>query len=156
MEVTFEKMNSKMATAILDWKYEEAYEFYNNEQTVEALKELLDGSYYAIINKNKEIIGFFFTGESARVPIGNKFDVYEEDLIDMGVGMHPNHVGQGNGFEFCTCIIKFIEVNYPSKSLRLTVATFNERAIHLYKKLGFVKESEFSNGVTKFLTMVRK
>lgn len=155
MEIFFEKMNTKMATAILDWNYEEPYDFYNNEQTVEAIEELLDGSYYVIINKNKEVIGFFCTGKSARVPSGNKFDVYKEDLIDMGVGMHPNLVGLGKGFEFCTYIMKFIEDSYPSKSLRLTVATFNERAIHLYKKFGFVKENEFSNDVTKFMTMVR-
>ena len=155
MDVIFEKMNSKMATAILDWKYEEPYDFYNNEQTVEALEELLDGSYYAIVNINKEVIGFFCTGESARVTSGNNLDVYSEDFIDMGIGMHPNLVGKGKGFEFCSCIMKFIEDNYPSKSLRLTVATFNERAIHLYKKLGFVKENEFSNDMTKFLTMVR-
>ena len=155
MEIIFENMNSKMATAILDWKYEEPYDFYNNEQTMEVLEELLDGSYYAIVNKNKEVIGFFCTGESARVPSGNKFDVYKGDFIDMGIGMHPNLVGQGRGFEFCTYIIKFIEDNYPSNSLRITVATFNERAIHLYKKLGFVKENEFSNDFTKFMTMVR-
>lgn len=155
MEVFFKKMNSKIATAILDWKYEEPYDFYNNEQTVEALEELMEGSYYTV-NKNSEVIGFFCTGESARVPSGNMFNVYKEDFIDMGVGMHPNLVGQGKGYEFCSCVIKFIEDNTPSKPLRLTVAMFNERAIRLYKKLGFVIENEFGNDVTKFMTMVRK
>ncbi|WP_339173922.1 GNAT family protein [Solibacillus sp. FSL R5-0691] len=155
MEVFFEKMDCEKATAILGWTYEEPYNFYNNEQTAEALEELMEGSYYTV-NKNNEVIGFFCTGESARVPSGNKFNVYKEDFIDMGVGMHPNLVGQGKGYEFCRCVIKFIEDNSPSKPLRLTVAMFNERAIRLYKKLGFVKENEFSNDVTKFMTMVRK
>ncbi|WP_342574271.1 GNAT family protein [Solibacillus sp. FSL K6-1781] len=155
MEIFIEKMNSKMATTILGWKYEQPYDFYNNEQSDEALEELMDGSYYAIADKNKEVIGFFCIGESAQVPRGNHFGVYKADLIDMGVGMHPNLVGKGNGFEFCTGIMKFIEEKYPSKSLRLTVAMFNQRAIHLYKKLGFVKEDEFSNDVTEFMTMVR-
>lgn len=155
MEVFFEKMNSRMAATILDWKYEQPYDFYNNEQTEEALEELLDGSYYAIIDKNKEVIGFFCTGESARVASGNHFGVYKGEFIDMGVGMHPHLVGQGKGFDFCICIMKYIEEKFQSKSLRLTVAMFNERAIHLYKKLGFVKENEFSNDVTEFITMMR-
>ena len=155
MEFFIEKMNSKMATTILGWKYEQPYDFYNNEQSDEAFEELMDGSYYAIADKNKEVIGFFCIGESAQVPRGIHFGVYKADLIDMGVGMHPNLVGKGSGFEFCTGIMKFIEEKYPSKSLRLTVAMFNQRAIHLYKKLGFVKEDEFSNDVTEFMTMVR-
>lgn len=155
MEFFIEKMNSKLATTILGWKYEQPYDFYNNEQSDEALEELMDGLYYAIADKNKEVIGFFCIGESAQVPRGTHFGVYKADLIDMGVGMHPNLVGKGNGFEFCTGIMKFIEEKYPSKSLRLTVAMFNQRAIHLYKKLGFVKEDEFSNDVTEFMTMVR-
>ena len=39
--------------------------------------------------------------------------------------------------------------------LRLTVALFNKRAIHLYEKLGFVKAIEFSTP-TEFITMLKK
>ena len=155
MVFLIEEMNSKVASNILDWKYDQPYDFYNSKRTEDALEELLDGSYYAVIDKNNEVIGFFCTGENAQVPVGNHFDVYNDNLIDMGVGMHPNLTGQGKGFEFCTCIIKFIEEKYDSKSLRLTVATFNDRAVHLYKKLGFVKKDVFTNGITEFIIMIK-
>ena len=70
--------------------------------------------------------------------------------------MNPNLVGKGNGFEFCSFIIKFIEENYNNTPIRLTVAKFNLRAIYLYEKLGFVMENEFSTDFAEFITMVKR
>jgi RimJ/RimL family protein N-acetyltransferase len=36
------------------------------------------------------------------------------------------------------------------------VAKFNERAIHLYEKLGFVYENEFDTKNATFITMVKR
>ena len=143
MELFIEEMNGEMASNILSWKYDKPYDFYNNEVTDEAIMEFLDGSYCALIDDAKELIGFFCVGENAQVPFGNRFGVYKDDFVDMGLGMNPNLVGKGNGFEFCTLIIQFIEENYQNTPIRLTVAKFNRRAIHLYEKLGFVLENEF-------------
>ena len=156
MKLFIENMNREMANDILNWKYDPPYDFYNNEITEEAMMEILNGSYYALVNEFKEIIGFFCIGENAQVPIGNQFGVYTEDLVDMGLGMKPNLVGKGNGFEFCSYIVRFIEENYQSTPIRLTVAKFNRRAIHLYEKLGFVLENEFSTDFAEFITMVKK
>lgn len=155
MNLFIKKMNEKIATDILEWKYTAPYDFYNNELTDEAMEEILDGTYYAIVNETNEIIGFFCIGKSAQVPIGNQYGVYKEDFVDMGLGMNPNLVGNGNGFIFCSFIIKYIEENYPDTPIRLTVAKFNQRAIHLYEKFGFVKENEFSTDFANFFTMVK-
>ena len=156
MKLFIENMNGEIANDILNWKYDKPYDFYNNEITEEAMKEILDGSYYALVDEFKELIGFFCIGENAQVPIGKRFGVYTEDFIDMGLGMNPNLVGKGSGFEFCSFIVKFIEGNYTSIPIRLTVAKFNRRAIHLYEKLGFVLGKEFSTDFTEFITMVKK
>jgi [ribosomal protein S18]-alanine N-acetyltransferase len=155
-KLSIEQMNEKLANEILNWKYDKPYDFYNNEVTEEAKQELLDGTYYALVGDWKELIGFFCIGNSAQVPIGNRFGVYREDYVDMGLGMNPNFVGKGNGFDFCASIIKFVKENYQHTPIRLTVATFNQRAIHLYEKLGFVHEHEFSTDVAQFITMVKK
>ncbi|AWE07372.1 GNAT family N-acetyltransferase [Lysinibacillus sp. 2017] len=156
MKLYIENLNGNMANEILNWKYDKPYDFYNNEVTDEAMKEILDGSYYAIVDELKELIGFFCMGENAQVPIGKQFGVYIEDFVDMGLGMNPNLVGRGNGYEFCSFIIKFIQENCKSTPIRLTVAKFNLRAIHLYEKLGFVAENEFSTDFAEFMTMVKK
>ena len=156
MNLVIENMNKKMANEILNWQYNTPYDFYNNELTDEAMKEFLDGSYYALIDESKQLIGFFCVGADAQVPVGNRFGVYADDFVDMGLGMNPNLTGKGNGFKFCTSIVTFIEEHYKQVPIRLTVAKFNSRAIHLYKKLGFVMEHEFSTDYAEFITMIKK
>ena len=155
MNLIIEKMTENNAKHILAWKYEKPYDFYNNEVTKENLKEMLDGSYYALLNEH-DVVGFFCIGENAQVPIGHQFGVYVDDFVDMGLGMHPSLVGKGNGTAFCTYILQFIEKQYEGKSIRLTVANFNKKAIHLYEKLGFVKIAEITSNSTEFMTMIKK
>lgn len=156
MKLVIRNMNEKLATDILNWKYDKPYDFYNNELTAEEMREILDGTYYALIDDAEELIGFFCIGETAQVPIGNQHGVYTGDFVDMGLGMNPKLVGKGNGFEFCSFIIRYIKENYKGTAIRLTVATFNKRAIHLYKNLGFVLKDEFSTDFADFITMVRE
>ena len=155
MHVHIEKMTEHNTQHILAWKYEEPYNFYNNEVTDEALEEMLDGSYYALLNETNYIVGFFCIGKNAQVPVGHQFGVYPDDFVDMGLGMNPSLVGKGHGTEFCIHIIQFIEEQYAGKPIRLTVAKFNKRAIHLYKKLGFVRVAEFTSNTTEFMTMIK-
>ena len=156
MQLHIKKMTVNKARHILAWKYEKPYDFYNTELTDESLKEMLDGSYYALLNAQNDVVGFFCIGKNAQVPIGHQYGVYVDDFIDMGLGMHPNLIGKGNGTSFCTHIIQFIEKQYVGKSIRLTVANFNKRAIHLYEKLGFVKVAQFTSNSTEFMTMINK
>lgn len=155
MNFIIENMNEERAKDILSWEYEKPYDFYNNELTDENLKEILDGTYYALLNDNNQLVGFYCIGESARVHKGKKIGAYSDDSIDLGLGMNPQLVGKGNGFKFCSFILSTIEENYQEVPLRLTVAKFNQRAIHLYEKLGFVKKDEFSNDSAEFMTMVK-
>lgn len=156
MQLLIENMNEELAKEILSWEYEKPYDFYNNELTDESVKELLDDSYYALVNEDQKLIGFFCTGDNAQVPVGRKFGVYSEFAIDMGLGMNPKYVGKGSGFEFCSFILRYIEENDKGTPVRLTVAKFNQRAIHLYEKLGFEKKDEFSTDFAEFMTMVKR
>lgn len=156
MKLSVGKLDEDLADEILNWKYDRPFDFYNNEETAEAKRELLDGSYSALRDGSGELVGFFCIGASARVPAGNQFDVYPEGFVDMGLGMHPKLVGKGHGFAFCSFIIGHIEGKHTGTPIRLTVATFNRRAIHLYEKLGFVSVDEFRTDASRYMTMVRK
>lgn len=156
MQLKIKPMTEERATDILGWKYEQPYNFYNNELTAEALQEMLDGSYYSLVDEQNALIGFFCTGANAQVSIGHQFGAYTEDFIDMGVGMHPNLVGKGNGFDFCAQVISFIRAESKDTPIRLTVATFNKRAIRLYEKLEFISEKRFRTDSAEFETMVKK
>ncbi|MGY0693705.1 GNAT family N-acetyltransferase [Virgibacillus sp. FSP13] len=155
MKLLIKPMNEKLAIEILNWKYVKPYDFYNNDLNDESLQEFLENPYFAVVDQDDELFGFFCVGKSAQVPIGNQFGAYKENMIDIGFGMKPYLTGQGNGFDFCTLIIRYVQENYNKKDLRLTVATFNERAMHLYEKLGFVEMMDFDTDSAEFITMVK-
>jgi len=136
---------------ILNWRYESPYDFYNNEVSEEGIREFLTYPYITIVDEHKNLIGFYCTGQAARVPKGHEFNVYQEAFLDIGLGMKPDLTGKGYGSEF----LSFILAQIKEDSLRLTVAKFNKRAIRLYEKFGFKREYEFNNGSTEFIIMLR-
>ncbi|RDB34201.1 GNAT family N-acetyltransferase [Exiguobacterium sp. RIT594] len=144
-------MTVDQATAILKWTYPPPYDFYNMETSEEAYAELLDGSYQAVIDQ-AQLVGFFCTGRSAQVPAGRPLGLYADDHLDIGLGRHPELTGQGTGFTFCSFVL-YTAKSQTSLPLRLTVASFNERAIHLYEQLGFRQQSTFSSAHATFLVM---
>lgn len=153
MKLYMEKLNADAARDILSWRYEQPYDYYNNEQTPEAISEMLADSYFSVFDDNKELVGFFCTGSSAQVP--NESYTYSQGFIDIGLGMRPEFTGQGNGTLFFTAVLSQFDSMVGISSKRLTVAKFNDRAIQLYEKLGFSREAEFVKGSTVFIVMVK-
>jgi [ribosomal protein S18]-alanine N-acetyltransferase len=156
MELLIKEMSDGFAREILNWKYSPPYDLYNNEFSEEALEELLEESYFAIVNSEGNLIGYFCTGKAAQVPIGSQFGAYTKDLLDIGIGMRPTLTGQGNGSKFFSFVLRHLIDSTSSLSFRLTVADFNKRAIRLYEKHGFAKEMEFNRGSTNFFTMIKE
>lgn len=155
MNVIIKEMDLDSAKATLRWRYEPPYDFYNNEVDEESIKERLDGSYQAI-TLGDELFGYLCIGEQAQIPIGHRHGVYHERCVDMGLGMNPDYAGKGYGYEFCERIITHLADNYPGLPIRLSVATFNNRAIHLYEKLGFIQKDKFNTDHAEFITMIKR
>lgn len=152
MQLFIKKMDRRIAAEILLWKYEPPYDFYNNELTEENIHEMLHRSYYSVVDMYGSLVGFFCLGKSAQVPNGP----YSEGMIDIGIGLEPGRTGKGMGYFFFSYILNHIKHAFPFTSLRLTVASFNKRAIQLYKKSGFQEHSRFNKGETVFIVMVKK
>jgi len=144
-------MTVDQATAILKWTYPPPYDFYNMETSEEAYAELLDGSYQAVI-AHKQLVGFFCIGQSAQVPPGRSLHLYPDDHLDIGLGRQPELTGQGTGLAFCSFVLDTVKAQ-STLPLRLTVASFNERAIHLYEQLGFRRQTTFPTTHATFLIM---
>ena len=149
MKFTSQTMTEKFAREILTWQYDPPYDLYN--QDAEDFAELMNGSYYAVLNSANEMIGFYCIGTPAQVPKGHDFNVYQEPFLDFGLGLKPKLTGQGNGYDF----LKFIILLLNAGNLRLTVVNFNKRAIRLYEKFDFKQVDCFSNGKNEFITMVK-
>jgi len=135
------KMTKHWAEEIVNWQYEVPYDTYN---MTTAYDELLS-SYHAVYEET--LIGFYCMGPDAQVPPGDYPDTY----LDFGIGMKPNLCGKGLGEAFMVEVIS--ELRKEGKPLRLTVLSFNKRAIKLYQKLGFKEVQQFKRGERLFIIM---
>ncbi|MFB7140010.1 GNAT family N-acetyltransferase [Gottfriedia sp. NPDC056225] len=156
MQLSIREMTASYAIEIVNWRYVPPYDFYNIKSGKEELDELLNNQYKVIIDQNENLVGFYCTGQAAHVPKGNEFDVYNEKLIDIGIGVRPDLTGKGFGSQFFKFILGDIEDSTNHSAFRLTVAKFNSRAIRLYENFSFTKENEFHTERAKFITMVRR
>ncbi|WP_051287206.1 GNAT family N-acetyltransferase [Paenibacillus taiwanensis] len=154
----FKLMRLEEAENIVKWNYAPAYSMYNMSDDIEEIQELLDGSYYSVKNAGDELVGFFCFGENAQVNAGASQGIYlDQTALDIGLGMRPDLTGQGKGTEFLIAGMDFTRKKFNPHKLRLSVAAFNNRAISLYKKVGFMPKSSFINeyngNKTEFILM---
>lgn len=145
-------MTEEHARAISTWKYEGIYSFYDHNG--DAIDGYMDGTHFACINASDELIGYFCFGADARIPT-IETNVYDKGFLDIGLGLKPDLCGKSNGFAFLNHGLDYAQKCYATTHFRLSVAIFNERAIRLYKKVGFVEEREVTNShfKNKFLIM---
>jgi len=153
MELYISDMREKLARVIMGWKYSAPYDFYNNESSPEVLSELLSGSYFAVLDADKSMVGFYCVGKSAQVP--NEAYAYSGHFIDIGLGLRPEYTGQGRGYPFLSFVLGHIGETIGNMPKRLTVAKFNQRAICLYEKFGFRQEASFVKRSTEFIVMTQ-
>jgi [ribosomal protein S18]-alanine N-acetyltransferase len=149
------KMTKVIATDILSWKYDPPYDLYNNDVTDDAISELMNEGYIAVKDESGALIGFYCSGHSAQVPAGRGAGAYTEPAIDVGVGMHPELTGKGNGSLFFSFVLNELKTLSSDSIFRLTVAKFNKRAMKLYENLGFKKTYEFKNDTNEFIIMLK-
>ncbi|MGE8052399.1 GNAT family N-acetyltransferase [Bacillus mycoides] len=148
------KLTEEEANEISTWTYDEPYTLYSFSGDAEVIEELLDGTYYGCYDEKGDLIGYFCFGENAQVPGGRDANLYEgEDVVDIGLGMKPELTGKGMGKLFFQAGIEFAAEELNSKMFRLSVATFNKRAISLYKTIGFQTGAIFLSRGREFMLM---
>ncbi|BAH42286.1 MULTISPECIES: GNAT family N-acetyltransferase [Brevibacillus] len=133
-----------------NWHYDGEYSFYDMEADKEDLDEFLNpeerGDSTFAVTKENELFAFLSISKVT------------DRIFDIGLGMRPDLTGKGNGIEFVRAGINFIQSEFKPEKITLSVATFNQRAIKLYRKVGFKDVKTFmqdTNGSTfEFLKMV--
>ncbi|MGI6664762.1 MAG: GNAT family N-acetyltransferase [Christensenellaceae bacterium] len=148
-------MNKQYAKKIATWKYEGVYDVYSFEDDAEAMRELLNGDYYVSVTPDGEIHGFYCFGTSAQIPT-KEDKVYRHTALDFGLGMRPDLCGKGLGRRFVREGIAFAERKFHAKQIRLSVASFNQRAIRTYESEGFqrIKSMTHAKSNNTFYMMV--
>lgn len=89
--------------------------------------------YFAIYNNENNFIGY----------IGMKdINLFKKSSV-LGIVLDPNHLSKGIGYNSMKLFLKYYFDDLNMKKMTLDVNEFNERAIKLYKKLGFKYISEY-------------
>lgn len=148
-------MDREAALAIVGWRYPAPYDLYNMDGE-EAVQELCEGCYFAW-SEDGETTGFCCFGADARIPTVEE-NPYTEDHLDVGLGRHPALCGRGTGLAFLEDVMTLAGNKAGNRPLRLTVAKWNERARHLYRKAGFQPVGTVTHCFSKagFLIMEKK
>lgn len=132
--------------------YEGDYSFYDMEADEEDLNEFINpkarGNTTFAAMKENELVVFLIV------------DQLDNATFEIGLGMKPILTGKGMGYDFLMAILDFVKSKFTPEKIILSVATFNQRAIKVYKKAGFKEINTFmqdTNGSTyEFLRMEYK
>lgn len=131
-----EPMTAAHAEQIAGWVYEGAFGIYSFAQDAGAMRELMNGQYYAYLDSGRQLAGYFCYGTFAQIP-AIETDAYLPAMLDIGLGLRPDLCGNGRGAAFVKAGMDFAQAQFHARQLRLTVAVWNSRAIRTYEKLGF-------------------
>ena len=107
---------------IATWAYEPPYDFYDGRHE----QVLNPERYYTAFAEDGSLAGFYY------------FDV-RGDVLGYGLGLRPDLTGRGLGLEFFRTGLEFGRDRFRPHQVVLAVATFNERAIKVYERAGFVR-----------------
>jgi len=144
-------MSQREALVVAAWKYEPPYSFYDWTADPDDLAELLgketrDEKYYSAISAEEELVGWFAFSD-------------EENCVAVGLGLRPDLTGRGLGLAYLQAGLAFAMQRFTPCRFRLSVATFNERAIRVYERAGFAPLRTFDHatngGIHPFLEMTR-
>jgi RimJ/RimL family protein N-acetyltransferase len=123
------------------WRYEPPYDFYDSDGLPVKNPEF----FFAARDDDRTLIGFYFLEP-------------RDGALFYGFGMRPDLTGRGLGEQFVLAGLEFARVLYGAHRVVLDVAAFNERAIRLYRRLGFDEtgrhvETFDGYGVVEFIDM---
>jgi [ribosomal protein S18]-alanine N-acetyltransferase len=149
----FEKMTQQEAEEIAyNWHYDGEYSFYDMEADREDLAEFLNpelrGDSVFTVYLGEEIGGYYSVNQTAAA------------TYDIGLGMRPELTGRGMGVDFMKAGMDFVKSRFKPDIITLSVAMFNQRAIKVYRRMGFIDLDTFmqntNGGSYEFLRMEYK
>lgn len=152
VDLRIEKMDQQAAEEIAErWKYDGDYAFYNMTADPEDYAEIISpekrGERYFSVFSGSGLAGFFCVDR-------------EGTDVELGLGLRPDLTGRGLGQAFLREILRYVEERCGAETIRLSVASFNRRAIKVYERAGFVKTGTAklpaSGGMYDFTLMERR
>ena len=140
------------ALEICSWRYDAPYECYDMAGADPDWLMQPESGFHAVL-AGDELIGFRSFGPDGQVPGWS----YDETALDTGGGLRPDLVGRGLGRRAIATGLAFGRAQFAPPALRVTVASFNLRALRTVEALGFRRIGQFcaSTDGSSFEVLVR-
>ncbi len=137
-------MDAAAAHEVVAWRYEPPYHIYNipgeaDEETVAFFTDPENG-YWRVDDEQGKLAAFCCFGEDGRVPGGD----YRTPALDIGLGIHPDRTGKGQGGMFVAAVCDFAQRSFKPPALRVTIAEWNKRAQRVWQRAGFESDGRFT------------
>jgi RimJ/RimL family protein N-acetyltransferase len=125
-------LTRRYAEDIATWRYEPPYEVYDMADV--SPDDLLDpaSGYFAVLADDR-LVGFRSFGTNGQVPGWS----YDDSALDTGGGLRPELTGQGSGRMVIAAGLAFGRQKFEPRAFRVSVASFNSRAMATVRALGF-------------------
>ena len=133
----------KHALDICTWRYAPPYECYDMTDADPEWLHQLEAGFHAVLSGDR-LIGFRSFGPDGQVPGWD----YDDQALDTGGGLRPQLVGQGFGRRAISAGLAFGRARFAPRAFRVTVATFNTRALRVVEDLGFERAGQFDATTT--------
>ena len=130
-ELVYSRMDASTAREIADeWKYPPPYDFYDMTADPEDYQEFVTPAlwpdFLLRVRRGGRLFGFL------------SGDLSEEGrAVEIGLGMRPDLTGRGLGLMFMRRNLDWIREAHPGAEIRLSVVSFNQRGIKVYRRSGF-------------------
>jgi len=126
------------ALDICTWRYIPPYDCYDMIGADPDWLVQPESGFHALM-AGDQLIGFRSFGPDGQVPGWD----YDDQALDTGGGLRPQLVGQGLGRHAISAGLAFGRAQFAPPAFRVTVATFNVRALRTVEALGFQRVGRF-------------
>jgi ribosomal-protein-alanine N-acetyltransferase len=126
------------AEDISTWRYAAPYDLYDMVGTDPEDLLLPEVGYHAVMAGDR-LIGFRSFGPDGQVAGWE----YDDSALDTGGGLRPELTGKGHGRAAISAGLDFGRERFAPAAFRVTVASFNDRALRTVRSLGFERVGSF-------------
>jgi ribosomal-protein-alanine N-acetyltransferase len=132
-------MTAEYAADIVTWRYPPPYDCYDMTSADPGFMLDPESEFFALV-ADGELAGFRSFGADGQVPGG----AYDDSALDTGGGLRPSLTGRGLGRTAILTGLEFGRRRFAPAAFRVTVASFNSRALRVVTSLGFRPVSSFA------------